>query len=68
MESFVFGTKDYEAEMQEMRPSALPPVMVPAMAYVPLQFFETAFDSEEGFRCGTVFPELAKPFTGCDQK
>ena len=68
MERFVFGMKDFDAEPRDMRPTALPPVMVPAMAYMPLQFFDTVFDSEEGFRCGTIFPELVKPFTGCEPK
>lgn len=36
-----------------------------AMAYVPWQHFERIYDNlEEGFRAGTIFPELTKPFTG----
>ena len=35
------------------------------MAYVPWQQFDTICDNlEEGFRIGTIFPELHKPFTG----
>lgn len=47
-------------------PSALPQDTVPTMAYVPLQFYTELFPTEEGFSEGTVFPELLKPFTGCD--
>ena len=36
-----------------------------AMAYVPWQQFDKICDNlEEGFRIGTIFPELHKPFTG----
>lgn len=36
-----------------------------AMAYVPWQEHPTLYeDLEEGFRSGTIFPELNKPFTG----
>ncbi|MDR2044564.1 MAG: spore coat associated protein CotJA [Clostridium sp.] len=36
-----------------------------AMAYVPWQHFEKIYDNlEEAYRCGTIFPELNKPFTG----
>ena len=43
-------------------PPAVPYDMVPAMAYVPLQFYNTAYDPMEGFRQGTIFPELNKPW------
>lgn len=66
MDRFVFGVNETEREHCSERPSALPANMVPAMAYVPLQFYDTIFDTEEGFHCGTVFPELVKPFTGCE--
>ena len=48
------------------RPSALPETTVPAMAYVPIQFYTELYPLEEGFAEGTVFPELLKPFTGCE--
>ncbi len=38
--------------------------MVLAMAYIPIQQFNTLFEIEEGFDLGTVFPELEKPFVG----
>lgn len=35
------------------------------MAYVPWQQFDKICDNlEDGFRDGTIFPELNKPFTG----
>ncbi len=35
------------------------------MAYVPWQHMTNIFDNlEEAFMCGTIFPELSKPFTG----
>ena len=38
--------------------------MVLAMAYVPVQQFNTLFEIEEGFARGTIYPELDKPFMG----
>ena len=36
-----------------------------AMAYVPWQKFERLYDDlEKGYKNGTVFPELDKPFKG----
>ena len=36
-----------------------------AMAYVPWQRMTGIFENlEEAFCCGTIFPELNKPFTG----
>lgn len=40
----------------------LPPEMVLAMAYMPLQIFKETYDIHEGFNAGTIFPELNKPF------
>ena len=35
------------------------------MAYVPMQEFNKLYeDLEKAFRCGTIFEELNKPFTG----
>lgn len=38
--------------------------MAVAMGYVPWQNFECTYDTMEGFRAGTIFPELDKPFYG----
>jgi len=35
-----------------------------AMAYVPRQRWNTTYEPETGFVCGTIFPELNLPFTG----
>lgn len=35
-----------------------------AMAYVPWQHWNTVYDLERGMACGTIFPELNKPFRG----
>lgn len=35
-----------------------------AMAYVPFQHIDTTYSPEEGLVCGTIFPELDKPFLG----
>lgn len=35
-----------------------------AMAYVPMQQFKSLFELDEALRCGTIFPELSKPFRG----
>ena len=38
--------------------------MALAMAYVPWQHWDQIHCPEEGFACGTIFPELNKPFYG----
>lgn len=35
-----------------------------AMGYVPWQNFGCTYEPMEGFRAGTIFPELDKPFYG----
>lgn len=35
-----------------------------AMAYVPWQMWHTVYDLEKALSCGTIFPELNKPFQG----
>lgn len=35
-----------------------------AMAYVPWQFFHETFEPDKALECGTIFPELSKPFCG----
>lgn len=42
----------------------LPDPMVLAMSYVPMQIYKDMYGVEEGFKMGTVFPELNKPFLG----
>lgn len=37
---------------------------VPAMAYIPFQQFNQPYSSQEGFKKGTLFPCLDKPFLG----
>ncbi len=37
---------------------------LPVMAYVPRQTLTTVFEAERGFLCGTLFPEIYKPFKG----
>lgn len=34
------------------------------MAYVPMQYMDTLYDSEQGLQNGTIFPQLNKPFKG----
>ena len=66
MNNIFFGD-DRVILSREARPSALPEDTVVAMAYVPLQFYESLYELDEGFMKGTSFPELYKPFTGCDK-
>lgn len=35
-----------------------------AMAYVPMQSFQTTCDLNRAMEAGTIFPELHKPFCG----
>lgn len=35
---------------------------VPAMAYVPWQYFTTVYETDKALEVGTIFPELDKPF------
>ena len=35
-----------------------------AMQYVPWQHWSRIYSPEEGLQCGTIFPELNKPFYG----
>lgn len=34
------------------------------MAYVPWQYFHTVYEVDKALNCGTIFPELNKPFYG----
>lgn len=35
-----------------------------AMAYVPWQHFHNVYEVDKALGCGTIFPELYKPFLG----
>ncbi len=37
---------------------------LPVMAYVPRQELQTVFEPERALQCGTLFPEIYKPFKG----
>ena len=39
-----------------------------AMAYVPMQKYNSAYEQSEALMNGTLFPELNKPFEGAKQK
>lgn len=45
-----------------MRDSEAP--FLPVMAYVPCQTLTTVFEAERALQCGTLFPEIYKPFKG----
>ncbi len=38
--------------------------MAIAMAYVPWQFMHETYEPDKALQCGTIFPELNKPFMG----
>lgn len=38
--------------------------MAIAMAYVPWQFMHETYEPDKALHCGTIFPELNKPFLG----
>lgn len=44
--------------------SQMPSQLALAMAYVPVQCWETPYDVVTGFERGTLFPGLDKPFLG----
>ncbi|MCI8497105.1 MAG: spore coat associated protein CotJA [Clostridiales bacterium] len=46
------------------QPSTFPAQTPPAMAYVPYQNLTEIFEPEQGLECGTIFPELNKPWFG----
>ncbi len=35
---------------------------LPAMVFIPVQYLECVYEPEYGFRRGTIFPELDKPW------
>lgn len=37
---------------------------LPVMAYVPWQELQAVYEPEKALCCGTLFPELYKPFSG----
>lgn len=54
----------FERTGDDKTPSPLPEEVSLAIAYVPFQQTPQAVSSEEGFKRGTIFTELYKPFTG----
>lgn len=38
--------------------------MAVAMAYVPWQYMNETYEPDKALQCGTIFPELNKPFLG----
>ena len=48
------------------RPCSSDPLagMPVGMAYVPWQCFHETFEVDKALQCGTIFPELSKPFAG----
>lgn len=46
------------------QPSTFPVQTPPAMAYVPYQNLTEIYEPEQGLECGTIFPELNKPWFG----
>lgn len=38
--------------------------LIPAMAYVPIQQFTSAYNLDYALSVGTIFPQLCKPFCG----
>ena len=50
------GSEDRESKRSQK--------MVVAMAYVPVQEWETPYDAFDGLDRGTLFPSLDKPFLG----
>ena len=50
--------------MNHQNRSAFPEDTALAIAYVKWQEFGDVYEAEEGFRHGTIFPALDKPFYG----
>ena len=38
-----------------------------ARPYIPIQIYKTRYDVSEGFKKGTIFPELYKPYSKKDR-
>ncbi len=53
-----------EPERSGCEISFMPAAPALAMAYVPMQQFEEAYDPEQALDNGTLFPALNKPFLG----
>ena len=52
-------------EMQKAQSqSEINPNRMIGMCYVPMQVWETPYDSTTAYHVGTIFPSLNKPFTG----
>ena len=54
-------TMQNHSQAKESIPSGL---LSPAMAFVPMQGFDTPYDPVLAFSRGTIFPALDKPFLG----
>ncbi len=39
-------------------------VYLPVMAFVQRQVLQAVYEPEQALRCGTLFPEIYKPFKG----
>lgn len=59
----------YARKSREYGIRPIPEDATVAMAYVPYQGYNPETSSpEQGLNCGTMFPELNKPFIGCGGK
>lgn len=66
MNSF-FSAPASPAAREECTDKIMPPIPPDAtvtMAYIPFQQMGETYDEETALRCGTLFPELNKPFYG----
>ncbi len=62
-EMAVMEQQDGEARSFAYQPqSVFPAVTPPGMAYVPYQQWGDVYETEKGFRSGTMFPVLDLPF------
>lgn len=59
----VTHTEDCECERKRIAP--FPENVALAMAYVPFQEMYDVYECMQALKCGTLFPQLSKPFTGC---
>lgn len=68
-EDFRRNTKHDMGENNSSSVSRFPEETPLGMAYVPMQQWSSTFDDAEGFKIGTIFPELNLPFEpeeGCN--
>ena len=56
----------YNRRSREYGIRPIPEDATVTMAYVPYQGYNPkTFEASQGLECGTMFPELSKPFIGC---